>query len=84
MAMHSMEANNRASYYRILCAKNIEGWEMKTGIYRVRRGLFGKSILQELNDTPSFNFGSVDAYARELIWFDVDYNDAPAVLKEKK
>lgn len=50
--------------------------------YRVRRGLFGKAVLQKLCNYPSFCGGVVDASIRERVWQDVDYNHAPLILKE--
>ena len=50
--------------------------------YRVRRGFGGKAILQQLFDTPSFIAGHVDASIRDIHWDDVDFNHAPAELKD--
>lgn len=50
---------------------------MKTGFYRIRKGWFGKCILQELYDEPSFIGGHVDSTIRRKIWEDVKYKSAP-------
>lgn len=57
---------------------------MRTGIYRVRKGLFGKCILQAQFDGPSFSGGQVDASIRVLYWADVKYDSAPVLLRERK
>ncbi len=46
---------------------------MKTGRYRVRKGLFGRAILQAEYDTPSFIGGHVDASIRDIRWEDCDH-----------
>lgn len=51
-----------------------------TGVFRVRRGWFGRAILQELMDYPTFNGFFVDASHREHKWEDVDYDHAPEQL----
>lgn len=51
-----------------------------TGLFRVRKGWFGVSILQELMDFPSYSGGIVDASMREFIWSDVPYKAAPRSL----
>jgi len=51
-----------------------------TGLYRVRRGMFGRSILQECIDSPSFTAGRPDSSMRYLRWEDVPYNQAPRAL----
>lgn len=51
-----------------------------TGLYRVRRGIFGCSVLQELMDYPSYSGGFVDAHCREFVWEDVKYKAAPRAL----
>lgn len=53
-----------------------------TGIYRVRRGLFGSCVLQERMDYPYSveSQGYVDQKARVFIWEDVDYSQAPKEL----
>ncbi len=51
--------------------------------YRVRKGWFGKSILQRLYDSPTLQGGHVDVFTRELIWFDVSYKNAPVTLFEQ-
>lgn len=56
------------------------GVSKHTGIYRVRRGWFGKSVLQELLDSPSFIGGLVDASVRDFHWQDVAYREAPRAL----
>lgn len=48
--------------------------------YRVRRGLFGHCILQQLFNTPSLIAGQVDASIRDIHWDDVDYRHAPTEL----
>jgi hypothetical protein len=48
--------------------------------YRVRRGLFGKSVLQRLENYPSFVGGVVDASVRDVVWEDVPYKRAPRAL----
>lgn len=50
--------------------------------YRVRRGLFGKCILQQQFDTPSLLGGHVDSTIRDIHWSDVDFPYAPAELKD--
>lgn len=50
--------------------------------YRLRRGLFGKAILQYLCDTPSIIGGHVDATIRDVYWTDVDFKHAPVELVE--
>ena len=57
---------------------------MKTGRYRVRRGLFGKAILQAEYESPALAGGHVDASIRVLNWEDVDYDKAPPVFCDKK
>jgi hypothetical protein len=49
-------------------------------LYRVRRGLFGKCVLQVLVNGPSLIGGQVDSSIRDLTWHDVDYFRAPIVL----
>lgn len=53
---------------------------MRTGIYRVRKGWFGKCILQAQFDRPAFLGGQVDASQRVIYWADVDWNSAPVWL----
>lgn len=57
---------------------------MRTGRYRVRKGLFGKSILQAEYDCPSFIGGKADASSRYIFWSDIDYKKAPAQLREQE
>lgn len=52
-----------------------------TGEYRLRKGLFGKCILQEAHNFPKYNGGHVDARTREIVWLDVDYKNAPRAFK---
>ena len=52
------------------------------GKYRVRRGWFGRCILQKCHNGPSFIGGQVDSSIRVLYWSDVKYEHAPAILKE--
>lgn len=47
--------------------------------YRVRRGLFGKSVLQKWVCYPS---GISSALAGTCHWIDVPYYNAPVELKE--
>lgn len=47
--------------------------------YRVRKGWFGKSILQQKVHYPS---GILSPLADEKRWEDVDFKHAPAKLKE--
>jgi len=58
---------------------------MKTGRYRVRRGLFGKAILQAEYDEPYCNpmTKEADTRVRELMWADCPFQKAPAELMEK-
>lgn len=49
-------------------------------IYRVRRGWFGKCVLQELRDTPSYIGDVVDVHIRDIYWEDVSYDKAPRAL----
>ena len=51
-----------------------------TGLFRVRRGWFGRCVLQELMDYPSYSGGAVDASMREFLWEDVLYKAAPRAL----
>ena len=51
-----------------------------TGLFRVRRGLFGRSVLQECIDYPTFSGVQVDSSRRDLVWEDVPYNRAPRGL----
>lgn len=51
-----------------------------TGLFRVRRGRFGKSILQECMDYPTYSGGVVDVTIREFVWEDVKYKYAPRAL----
>lgn len=44
--------------------------------YRIRKGLFGKCILQELRSYPSIMAGSVDSSMRIYKWEDLEYNKA--------
>lgn len=55
---------------------------MKTGNFRVRKGWFGKTILQAETDTPGYIGGQVDSTVRDVHWYDVKFEDAPAKLKE--
>ena len=50
------------------------------GKYRVRRGWFGKCILQKCYDTPMLLGGQVDASIRDIHWDDVDWKHAPPLL----
>lgn len=50
--------------------------------YRVRRGFCGKAILQCLYNTPSLIGGHVDSTIRDIHWSDIDFNHAPAELRE--
>ena len=54
---------------------------IKTGIYRIRKGWFGRCILQEYMNHPSLVGGQVDASIRDCYWEDVNYNRAPTTLK---
>jgi hypothetical protein len=51
-----------------------------SGLFRVRRGLFGRSVLQELIDYPGRIGPHVDSSIRELRWVDVPYSEAPRAL----
>ena len=55
----------------------------RTGRYRVRKGLFGKSILQEYMNYPSLIGGYVDSGVRSFEWIDVSFNHAPSELRVK-
>lgn len=55
---------------------------MKTGNYRVRKGLFGKSVLQAEYDSPSYVGGQVDSSVRYIYWEDIKYKQAPAKLQK--
>jgi len=55
---------------------------MKTGRYRVRKGWFGKCILQAEYDAPMFLCGKVDSSVRDIYWKDVPYTKAPTELKK--
>ena len=56
---------------------------MKTGNYRVRKGWFGKSILQAQYDSPSYSGGQVDSSVRYIYWDDIKFKHAPAELKAR-
>ena len=47
---------------------------MRTGRFRVRRGWFGKAILQEEYDSPAFIAGHVASDIREHRWADVEFD----------
>ena len=49
--------------------------------YRVRRGLFGKSVLQRW---ACFPIGIMSPLAGTCDWIDVSYDKAPAELREKQ
>ena len=53
---------------------------MKTGRFRVRRGLFGTGVLQQEFDVPSLIGGQIDASVRELIWLDVKFEKCSHVI----
>ena len=53
---------------------------MKTGLYRVRRGWFGRCVLQAQFNGPAFLGGQVDASVRVLYWADVKWDQAPVAL----
>lgn len=53
----------------------------RTGRYRVRRGLFGKSILQEYVGYPSFAGGFADCSSPVFEWSDVKFVNAPPTLQ---
>lgn len=53
---------------------------MKTGRYRLRRGLFGVGVLQAEYDTPSLICGYVDSSVRQRIWRDVSFSDASHIV----
>lgn len=55
----------------------------RTGLYRVRKGLFGKCILQEYISFPSLMGGIVDSSIRNYVWEDVEYDNAPPQLTIK-
>ena len=55
---------------------------MKTGVYRVRKGWFGRCILQAQFNGPAFLGGQVDASIRVLYWADVAWDQAPVALVE--
>lgn len=48
--------------------------------FRVRRGWFGKAILQQLKSFPTFAGGHVDTTVRSIEWVDVSYDHAPVML----
>lgn len=48
---------------------------MKTGNYRVRKGWFGRAILQAEYDGPSYIGGHVDASIRIKYWRDCAFKD---------
>jgi len=50
------------------------------GIYRVRRSMLGKCILQERLSFPLIIGGNVDAGLRDIQWRDVDWKRAPGLL----
>lgn len=52
------------------------------GKYRVRRGWFGKAILQRFIDSPSLINGRIDVYTRDRKWVDVDFDRSPTILIE--
>lgn len=45
--------------------------------FRVRKGWFGKSILQQLVSHPAIIGNSIDSSIREYQWRDVVYDRAP-------
>lgn len=47
---------------------------MKTGRYRIRQGWFGKAILQQEINEPTFSCGQVDTTVRNVYWEDVQFN----------
>lgn len=57
---------------------------MRTGRYRVRKGWFGKAILQAEYNCPSYTAGRVDSSLRDVFWSDIDYEHAPQNLWEAK
>ena len=57
---------------------------MKTGKFRVRRGWFGKAVLQELYDSPSYIGGHVDSSIRDYRWKDVKFDDLSNIAFIKK
>lgn len=56
---------------------------MRTGRYRVRRGLWGRAILQVEYDGPSFIAGQVDASIRQRYWHDVKFDELDSILFAK-
>lgn len=55
--------------------------DTKTGLFRVRRGLFGRSILQELRNYPYQEpTGPIDSSQRLVVWEDVPFSKAPRAL----
>lgn len=57
---------------------------MKTGRYRVRKGWFGKCILQAEYNTPSYSGGQVDVHIRDIFWRDIKFKYAPPQLFREK
>lgn len=55
---------------------------MRTGRYRVRKGWFGKAILQAEYNTPSYTGAQVCAHMRDIFWEDVEFRHAPTKLEE--
>lgn len=53
---------------------------MKTGRYRVRKGWFGRAILQAEYDSPSFIAGHVAADVRDIYWDDCKYDKVSHLL----
>lgn len=50
-----------------------------TALYRVRRGLFGTSVLQKLYAIPS-PYEMLSSPSTHYCWKDVPFNEAPASL----
>lgn len=57
---------------------------MRLNEFRVRRNWLGQAVLQQRINSPSLIAGHVDSAVRSLYWVDVQYNQAPALLTEKK
>jgi hypothetical protein len=47
---------------------------MRTGRYRLRRGLCNSAILQEEFSEPTYIGGHVDASLRQITWQDVPFD----------
>jgi hypothetical protein len=52
--------------------------------YRVRRGWFGRAVLQVKTNSPSWIGGFIEPELRIMEWLDVPYDEAPAELVDRE